>query len=141
MWLHAIGFEGDPEAWLDLAAGRVRIGRATTPWIANGALHAGGVTRALGGPTARPEVDARPGAASVGLGDVRIRVTAPAGQTVAWVYADPPGGEHHALNCSIASLELTAGGGRTLATAHGGAYELGIRERDHGIRPAPFPDP
>jgi hypothetical protein len=31
--------------------------------------------------------------------------------------------------------------GRTLATAHGGVYELGVRERDHGIAVAPFPDP
>jgi hypothetical protein len=28
-----------------------------------------------------------------------------------------------------------------LATAHGGVYELGTRERDHGVRVAPFPDP
>jgi hypothetical protein len=28
---------------------------------------------------------------------------------------------------------LTPGAPRTLRTAHGGAYELGIRERDHGV--------
>ncbi len=37
----------------------------------------------------------------------------------------------------IAAVELTAGD-RTLATAHGGVYELGIRERDHGVRPEPL---
>ena len=88
----------------------------------------------------RAEVEARPGSATLALGDVTIRVTAPPGQTIAWVYADPPGGEHHALNCSIAELEITAGS-RRLHTAHGGVYELGIRERDHGIPMAPFPDP
>jgi hypothetical protein len=31
--------------------------------------------------------------------------------------------------------------GRTLATAHCGVYELGMRERDHGVPVAPFPDP
>jgi hypothetical protein len=71
---------------------------------------------------------------------VRIGVRAPVEQTVAWVYADPPGGEHHSLNCSVAALELDAGG-RTLATAHGGVYELGVRERDHGLHVARFPDP
>ena len=35
----------------------------------------------------------------------------------------------------------TAVAGRTLTSAHGGVYELGIRERDHGIPVAPFPDP
>jgi hypothetical protein len=137
IWLHGIGFDGAPDAWLDLAAGRVRVGPATTPWIANGAFHLDGRRRPLRG---RPRVDARPGAATIALGDVEVRVTAPQEQTVAWVYADPPGGEHHALNCSIAALELTVGG-LTLATAHGGVYELGVRERDHGIPVAPFPDP
>jgi hypothetical protein len=137
IWLHGIAFDDAPDAWLDLAAGRVRVGPATTPWIANGALSLDGVRRTLRG---RPQVDARPGAATIALGDVRIRITAPLDQTVAWVYADPPGGEHHSLNCSIAALELTVGG-RTLTTPHGGVYELGVRERDHGIPVAPFPDP
>jgi hypothetical protein len=141
LWLHGIGFDGAPDAWLDLVAGRVRIGPATTPWIANGALHLDGRRHVLGGLRERPEVEARPGEATVRLGDdVRIHVTAPPEQTIAWVYADPPGGEHHSLNCSIAALEVTAAG-RTLATAHGGVYELGVRERDHGIAVAPFPDP
>jgi hypothetical protein len=137
LWLHGICFGGAPGAWLDVAVGRVRIGPLTTPWIANGALHVDGRRRTLRGPA---DVDARPGAATVGVGDTRIHVTAPLERTIAWVYADPPGGEHHSLNCSVAALELTAGG-RRLATAHGGVYELGIRERDHGVRIAPYPDP
>jgi hypothetical protein len=140
IWLHGTGFDGAPDAWLDVAAGRVRVGPATTPWLANGALHVDGRRHVLGGLRERPEVDARPGGATLRIGDVRIRVTAPREQTVAWVYADPPGGEHHSLNCSIAALEVTAAG-RTLATAHGGVYELGVRERDHGIPVVPFPDP
>ena len=140
IWLHGVGFDGAPDAWLDVAAGRVRIGPATTPWVANGALHLDGRRHVLGGLRERPEVDARPGAATLRIGGVRIRVTAPREQTVAWVYADPPGGEHHSLNCSIAALEVTVGD-RTLATARGGVYELGVREQDHGIPVAPFPDP
>jgi hypothetical protein len=137
LWLHGIGFEGAADAWLDVAVGRVRLGPLTTPWIANGALQLDGRRRPLRG---RAAVAARPGEATVTLGDVRIAVTAALEQTIAWVYADPPGGEHHSLNCSIAALEVTAAG-RTLATTHGGVYELGIRERDHGVRLAPFPDP
>jgi hypothetical protein len=140
VWLHGIGFEDAPDAWLDVAAGRVRIGPVATPWIANGALHLEGRRRRLGGIRERVDVDARVGAAMLVLGDVRIRVTAPSAQTVSWVYADPPGGQHDALNCSVAALEVTTAG-RTLTSAHGGAYELGVRERDHGITPAPFPDP
>ena len=130
IWLHGATESGD---WLDAAIGRVRLGPATTPWIANGALHLDGRRRTLRGPAG---VDARPGAATVTLGDTRIHVTAPLERTIAWVYADPPGGEHHSLNCSVAALEVDG-----LATAHGGVYELGIREHDHGVRVAPFPDP
>ena len=48
------------------------------------------------------------------------------------------------INCSVAALELTVRlpgdeESRTLHTAHGGAYELGVRERDHGVPLAPFP--
>ena len=140
LWLHGIGFEGAPGAWLDLAVGRVRVAGRTTPWIANGALEVDEERHALGGMRAPAEVDAAPGAATVVVGDTRIAVTAPPGQSVAWVYADPPGGEHHALNCSIARIEVEHRG-RTLVSAHGGVYELGTRDRDHGIPVAPFPDP
>jgi hypothetical protein len=94
----------------------------------------------LGGLRERAAVDARPGAATVTLGAVRIHARAPLEQTIAWVYADPPGGEHHSANCSIAALAVELGD-RRLATAHGGVYELGMRERDHGLTVAPFPDP
>jgi hypothetical protein len=140
LWLHGIAFENEPGAWLDVAVGRLRIAGRDIPWVANGALHAGGVTHRLGGLRTKVHVDADPRQATVTVGGTRIRVTSPPGQTVAWVYADPPGGEHHSLNCSIAALEVEHAG-TTLRTAHGGVYELGTRDREHGIPVAPFPDP
>jgi hypothetical protein len=140
IWLHGIGFDGEPDAWLDLAVGRVRVGAATSPWIANGALALGGRRHALGGLRAHVAVAARPGAATVAIGDLRVDVTAALEQTIAWVYSDPPGGAHHSANCSIAAVAVEHAG-RRLATAHGGVYELGMRERDHGLAVAPFPDP
>jgi hypothetical protein len=49
------------------------------------------------------------------------------------------------INCSVAALELRVRvqegeQPRMLRTAHGGVYELGMRERDHGVPIAPFPD-
>jgi hypothetical protein len=49
------------------------------------------------------------------------------------------------VNCSIASVELTirtpeGAAPISLSSAHGGAYELGMRERDHGVPIAPFAD-
>jgi hypothetical protein len=140
LWVHGIGFEDAPDAWLDVAVGRIRVGSATTPWVASGALALEGRRRVLGGLRERAAVEARPGAATVVLGNVRIAVSAPLGQTVTWVYADPPGGEHHSANCSIAALEVELDG-RRLSTPHGGVYELGTRERGHGLPVEPFPDP
>ena len=54
--------------------------------------------------------------------------------------SDPSGGSHHSLNCSIAELAVEHEGA-TLATAHGGVYKLGMRERGPGVAVAPYPDP
>src|SRR5215210_3364399 len=138
IWLHGVGFEGAPGAWLDLALGRVRLGRVTTPWIANGALHLDGRRIRLGGLRRRARVAERADGGTIALGDVRIAVRA--APLVAWLYSDPAGGEHHSTNCSVAALEVSVGA-RTLRTAHGGAWELGTREAPAGVRVQPFPDP
>jgi hypothetical protein len=151
VWLHAVGFAEAPGAWLDIALGRVRIHRAITPWVASGALSLDGQRYRLGGlgRTRSTWVEALPGALRAVVGGVgaviRADVVAPEGQTVAFVYADPRGGEHHVLNCSIAEVRLRVSRpGRPtleLATAFGGAYELGVREAGHGVPVEPFPDP
>ena len=75
---------------------------------------------------------------------VRGRVSAPVKDFVGWVYADPAGPEHNTVNCSVADLELTVERPglptRQLTLAGGGAYELGMRETDHGIPIQPYPD-
>jgi hypothetical protein len=149
VWLHAVGFAEAPGAWLDVALGRVRVGGVLTPWVANGALTLDGRRYRLGGLTRRPRVDARPGAFEGEFGGsgvtVSVAVTAPERQTVAFRYADPTGGEHVAMNCSIAEVRLRVERpgrpGLELATAFGGAYELGVRETPPGVTVEPFPDP
>jgi hypothetical protein len=75
---------------------------------------------------------------------VQAHVDVPEGTSAGWRYADPDGGEHDVVNCSIASLTLNVQLGERAATIlrteHGAAYELGMRERDHGVLLAPFPD-
>jgi hypothetical protein len=138
IWLHGVAFEGEPGAWLDLSVGRVRVGPLLTPWIANGALHAGGRRTRLGGP--RPaRVEATPEGCRVETSGAVVEARSPAGQTVAWAYADPGGGEHHSLNCSLAQVTVRYAG-RELRTAHGGVYELGIAPGGHGVELQPFPD-
>jgi hypothetical protein len=148
VWLHALGFAEAPGAWLDVVLGRVRVGRILTPWIANGALALDGRRYRLGG-RRRPAVEARPGSLVADLRgaavSVHVAVVAPEGQTVAFRYADPAGGEHQALNCSICEVRLRVErSGRPaleLATAFGGAYELGMRPGDHDLAVEPFGDP
>jgi len=150
IWLHGVAFDEDPSAWIDVAIGRVRVGGRMTPWVANGALSLDGRRHQIGGLTARglrvgESVDrctlALPGPRGL-LVEARVRV--PPGAAAGWRYADPDGGEHDVVNCSIAALELAvhrrAAPSRTLRTANGAAYELGMREHDHGVPIAPFPD-
>jgi hypothetical protein len=149
IWMHGIGFEGAGEAtWLDAAIGRVKLGPLTTPWIGNGALSIDGERIPLGGPGRKVEVSERPDACQFLLSGkstrVRGAVSAPGERFVGWVYADPDGSEHNTVNCSVADMRLDVErDGRpplSLAVAGGAAYELGMRERDHGVEIQPFPD-
>jgi hypothetical protein len=130
IWLHGVFDGGD---WLDLTVGRVKVGPVLTPWIANGAISTGGRRRRVSG---RAQVDDAPLHLQLRAGGVTLEATSPRERTVVWEYA----GGHHAANCSAAALEVTVDG-RTLRTAHGGAYELGMRETTHGLPVQPFPDP
>ena len=98
IWLHGVGFEEDPEAWIDVAIGRVRVAGRTTPWVANGALRIDGERHRLGGLGARgllvaerPErcVLTLPGAGGL---VVEAHVQAPPAALAGWRYADPDGG-------------------------------------------------
>ena len=151
IWLHGLGFDGAGEAsWLDAAIGRVKVGPITTPWIANGALSLDGVRHALGGPerARRTEVRESPERCEFELPgkdlSVRGEVTADRKDFVGWVYADPDGPEHHTVNCSVADMTLSVSRQGEppleMQVSGGAAYELGMREHDHGVQIQPFPD-
>jgi hypothetical protein len=175
IWLHGIGFQEQPGAWLDVALGRLRVAGRMTPWTANGALSLDGGRYRVGGLTGRGlRVSAGPDGCVLQLGGehglgIRAIVEVPHRTAAGWRYSDPreprsevtadgtlrgahpdglevisPGG-HDVINCSIAALDLSVrlpgtSERRTLHTVHGGAYELGMRERDHGVPLAPFSD-
>ncbi len=75
---------------------------------------------------------------------MRGEVSAAPKDFVGWVYADPDGPEHHTVNCSVADMRLhVERDGRPtqeLAVSGGAAYELGMREHDHGVPIQPYPD-
>jgi hypothetical protein len=141
IWLHGLTEDVD---WLDVAIGRVRVGPITTPWVANGTLSIAGDRHVL----RRVKLTEYPASCTFTLSgrgvEVRGTVEAPPERFVGWVYADPDGSEHHAVNCSIADMRLRvsrrSGASTELVVIGGAAYELGMRERDHGIAIQPFPD-
>jgi hypothetical protein len=149
IWLHGVLFEDRPGDWLDIALGRIRVGRVLTPWVANGVISLNGERIRIGGLGARLHANEGPSHLDLSLHghDARLRLTVHSNrpQTVVWRYADPDGGEHHVANCSIAELEAVViprdGTAATLRTAHGGTYELGAREVPANLPVQPFPDP
>jgi hypothetical protein len=155
VWLHAAGFADEPEAWIELAIARIRVGGALSPWIANGAVFIGGRRFRLGGLAhiTGVRVTAAPGRLeAVVPGErltIHVAVHADAEQTVGFKYAgvgtDPLAGEREVLHAGLAEVHLgIRRPGRPsveLATAAGGAYELGGRRSSHGVPLQPFPDP
>jgi hypothetical protein len=150
VWLEGTGFEDSPDTYFDAGAARVAIGSRTTPWIPSGMLRLEGVEHRLGGlgRIRAASVSESAGECSFTLPGkdlvVRGRLSAPRKDFVAWVYADPDGPEHNTINCSVCDLELTvekpAEAPLTLSLPGAGAYELGMRETDHGIPVQPYPD-
>jgi hypothetical protein len=155
VWLHAAGFADEPEAWLELAIARVRIGGALTPWIANGAVSISGRRFRLGGLGHIPgvRVVAAPGRLEAIVpgerAEIRVAVHADLDQTIGFKYAgvgpDPVRGEREVLHAGLAEVHLgVRRPGRSaaeLATASGGAYELGGRTFTHRVPLQPYPDP
>ena len=149
-WVQGARLNGAEDSYFDMAAGRIRLGPWTTPWVANGLLVIDGDLHRLGGldRVRSTEIDDTPTSCAFELAgkelSVRGRVQAPPKDFVAWRYADPDGGEHNTLNCSISDLELTVerpgGEARRLETRGGAAYEIGMRETDHGIPVQPYAD-
>jgi len=136
---------------LDLAARR-RLRRGARRMAGRGARahHARRATDAMGGqrrPLARRPQDSprRPRRTRVGGARGRRRLhAAPARRGRCGAPRTGVGARRD--GCSIAGLELDLEPGsageasRSLRSAHGGVYELGMRERDHGVPIAPFDD-
>jgi hypothetical protein len=150
VWLEGTGFADSPGTYFDAGAARVKLGSRTSPWIPSGMLMLEGEPHRLGGLGAirSTSIEESPSVCSFVLPGKDIvvhgRVAAPEKDFVGWVYADPKGPEHNTVNCSVADLELTVERPglppRLLSLEAGAAYELGMRESDHGIPIQPYPD-
>jgi hypothetical protein len=150
VWLEGTGFADRPGTYFDAGAARIKLGLWTTPWVPSGMLMLDGEAHRLGGfgRIGDTTIEESAGECRFVLPGkdvvVRGRIAAPKKDFVGWVYADPKGPEHHTINCSAADLELTverpALKPLQLSLPGAAAYELGMRETDHGIPIQPFPD-
>src|SRR5680860_1237382 len=135
---------------IEIDEARIELGPWTTRWIPSGMLMLEGEAHRLGGvgQIRAAKIEESAGECSFVLPGkdivVRGKVSAPKKDFVGWVYADPDGPEHNTINCSVADLELTVERPtlppRRLTLPAGAAYELGMRETDHGIPIQPYPD-
>ncbi len=149
IWLQGSDLAERTGDYIDVALGRIKLGRWVTPWLANGQIVLDGEPHRIGGLTSGYGTDIKetPSSCEFVLPGRRVRVRgsveANPKDVVAWVYADPNGPDHHALNCSIArlKLEIERPGHKTATVAGtGAAYELGSHDTTHGIAVQPFPD-
>jgi hypothetical protein len=151
IWLHGMGFaESGEDTWLDVVLARIKLAGRTTPWVASGAVSLDGQRHALGGPQRfrRTRVNETPDRLEFVLPGRGIEVSgtvrAPRERFVGWVYADPDGSQHDTVNCSIADLDLWVSrrDSRLVGLTSAGlcAYELGMREHDHGMVIQEFAD-
>jgi len=150
VWIQGAFLEEAEPTYFDMAAGRIKLGPVTTPWVANGMLRVGEAEHRLGGfdrilstKVAEQPTGCRFEIAGKGV-KLRGRVGSERRNFVAWVYADPKGPEHNTLNCSISDLELEVERDdrppQRLELTGAAAYEFGTRDTDHGIPLQPYPD-
>ena len=96
------------------------------------------------GPHPRHPLAERPDGCGFRLPGRGVTVEAPRKDLVGWVYADSGGGLHDTVNCSIATMRMIVHRQGhlplELESVRGAAYELGMRERDHGVPLQPYPD-
>ena len=119
-----------------MAAGRIKVGPVTTPWVANGMLRIDGAEHRLGGfdRILSTKLDEQPTSCEFQISgkDVKVRgrVSSEPRNFVAWVYADPKGPEHNTLNCSISDLELEVERGGREPRAPRAQRRRRVRDRD-----------
>lgn len=146
-WLHAAGSGAAPDGWMELVLARIRVGPARSPWLAMGALSAGGERFWVGGFGRRPEADVRPGALTARIpcpgAWLELSVSTSADDAVAVTYADPSGGSRRVRHAALARVDLILhrkdGRDITMTTSKG-AYEYGTRQGMDEIEVEPLPD-
>lgn len=142
-WGQVMGFDDAPEALLECATARVKIGPVPTPWLTIACLRLDGHEYRFNEiPTALKakgrykffewNFDTRANGARL-----KARITAPRSAFTGLTYYNPPGGSKTCLNSKIARCEaeitLPDGSKRSLTSESRAAFEILTDRKDHGV--------
>lgn len=142
-WGQVVGFDDAPDALLECATARVKLGPVPTPWLTIACLRLDGaehrfdrVTTALRARGGYTFFDWHFRTAARGAA-LEVRMAAPREAFTGLTYYNPPGGSRTCLNTKIARCEATLvlpdGSRRALSTAHRAAFEILTERGDHGV--------
>lgn len=146
-WGQVAGFDDEPDAFLEVATARVRLGPIWTPWMTLMVLRIDGQEYRLNSIPqsirAKGRYDyfnwnfeSRSRAASISG-----TIAAPRESFIGLPYSNPPGGEKTCLNSKLASCHLTVRRPglppRSLNTQHRAAFEILTSAGDHNVAVLP----
>jgi hypothetical protein len=145
-WGQVAGFDGAPDAFLELSTARIRLGPIWTPFLTPIVLRLDGEEHRLNGLgralLARGRFDYFDWRFASRQAGTRIegRIHAPREAFVALSYDNPPGGQKICLNTKIAACELRVrlpdGSARELRSESRAAFEILTDDLSHGLEPA-----
>lgn len=142
-WGQVAGFDDEPDAFLEVATARVRLGPIWTPWMTVMVLRIDGEEIRL---NSIPQSIKAAGRYDYFNWNFESRsrqagisgsIAAPIEHFVGLPYSNPPGGEKTCLNTKIASCHLTlrrpGKPPRSLTTENRAAFEILTDDSDHGV--------
>jgi hypothetical protein len=142
-WGQVAGFDDEPEAFLEVATARVRLGPVWTPRMTLMVLRIDGEELRLN--SLPQSIRASAGydlfswhfKSASRMGSISGNIEAPADAFVGLPYGNPPGGQKTCLNSKLASCRLTVrrpgSAPRSLVSTHRAAFEILTDRSDHGV--------
>ncbi len=144
-WGQVAGFDDAPDAFLEIATARVRLGPIWTPWMTLMVLRLDGVEHRL---NSIPQSIRAKGSYDYFVWRFESKnrklgiagsIAAPADSFVALPYSNPPGGVKTCLNSKLASCNLSVSikgqAPRSLVSKTRAAFEILTSDNDHPIAP------
>jgi len=147
-WGQVAGFNDAPDAFLEVATARVRVGPLRTPWMTLMVLRVDGETVRLNTLWQSVRADASYDyfrwrfESSARAARTSGHIEAPRDAFVGLPYGNPPGGEKTCLNTKLASCQLTlhrpGRPPRSLQTRNRAAFEILTDKHDHHVALLPI---